>query len=156
MWQRIQTVFLVITILSVVTAIFLPIYIHTEANGNKHTLYAMQYIIKDPKGTRVQAQYFPYSLISVLLIAAATLSFMEIRKFRNRILQVKLGALNSAFLALAVGAAVYFATNLLKANQGGGYGFGLWVPFIGVVCNWLAIRFIKRDEKMVRDSDRLR
>jgi hypothetical protein len=32
----------------------------------------------------------------------------------------------------------------------------MWIMFVGVACNWLAVRFIRRDEKLVRDSDRLR
>jgi hypothetical protein len=154
MWQRIQTVFLGITILSLIAAIFLPIYVHIDAEGKKHALYALHYTVID-KDIRT-SQYFPYSVVAMLYIAAATVAFIEIQKFRNRLLQVKLGALNAVFLAVAVGVAVYFASGLLKANQAGNYDYGLWVPFVAVVCNWAAIRFIKRDEKIVRDADRLR
>jgi CDP-diglyceride synthetase len=154
MWQRIQTVFLGITILSLIASIFLPIYMHVDASGKTHALYALHYTVIE-NNVRT-SQYFPYSVIAVLYIAAATIAFIEIQKFRNRLLQVKLGALNAVFLAVAVGVAVYFASGLLKANQGGNYDYGLWAPFVAVICNWAAIRFIKRDEKIVRDSDRLR
>jgi hypothetical protein len=154
MWQRIQTVFLGISILSLIAAIFLPIYLHVDASGKTHALYALHYTVIE-NNVRT-SQYFPYSVIAVLYVAAATVAFIEIRQFRNRLLQVKLGALNSVFLAVGVGVAVYFGSQLLKANQGGNFDYGLWVPFIAVVCNWAAIRFIKRDEKIVRDSDRLR
>jgi hypothetical protein len=158
MWQRIQTVFLGITILSLIVAILQPIYMYTDAAGNEHTLYALYYLTKEtgPNGVLIVQQYFPYVVTAVLYIAAATVAFIEIRRYRNRLLQVKLGALNAVFLAVGVGVAVYFASGLFKVNQGGAYGFGLWVPFIAVVCNWAAIRFIKRDEKIVRDADRLR
>jgi hypothetical protein len=36
------------------------------------------------------------------------------------------------------------------------YDYSLYLTFVAVACNWLAIRFIKRDEKIVRDSDRIR
>jgi hypothetical protein len=35
-------------------------------------------------------------------------------------------------------------------------GVAMYFVFAAVVCNWLAVRFIRRDEKLVKDSDRLR
>jgi predicted membrane protein len=154
MWQRIQTVFLAIAIVSLVAAIFLPIWVFQDPSGKSHELYALHYSIIE-NGAR-NTTYFPYSITAILLIAAATLAFLEIRKFKDRITQIKMGALNSLIIAIAMCAAVYFGTTMIKTFQGGRYGLGLWLPAIAVVCNWLAIRFIKRDEKLVRDSDRLR
>ena len=154
MWQRIQTVFLALAIISLIAAIFLPIWVFQDASGKSHQLYALHYTIIE-NGARTTT-YFPYSITAILLIAAATLAFMEIRKFKDRITQIKLGALNSLFIAIAMCAGVYFGTTMIKTFQGGKYGLGLWLPAVAVVCNWAAIRFIKRDEKMVRDSDRLR
>ncbi|SKC76877.1 DUF4293 domain-containing protein [Ohtaekwangia koreensis] len=154
MWQRIQTVFLAIAIVSLVAAIFLPIWVFQDPSGKSHELYALHYSIIE-NGAR-NTTYFPYSITAILLIAAATLAFLEIRKFKDRITQIKMGALNSLIIAIAMCAAVYFGTTMIKTFQGGKYGFGLWLPAIAVVCNWVAIRFIKRDEKLVRDSDRLR
>jgi len=154
MWQRIQTVFLAIAIVSLLAAIFLPIWVFQDPSGKSHELYALHYSIIE-NGAR-NTTYFPYSITAILLIAAATLAFLEIRKFKDRITQIKMGALNSLIIAIAMCAAVYFGTTMIKTFQGGRYGLGLWLPAIAVVCNWLAIRFIKRDEKLVRDSDRLR
>ena len=36
------------------------------------------------------------------------------------------------------------------------FEFSLYLTFAAVAFNWLAIRFIRKDEKMVRDSDRIR
>lgn len=154
MWQRIQTVFLVIAILSLVATIFLPIWVYQDGSGKAHELYALHYSVTN-NGVKATT-YFPYCLTAILLMAAATLAFIEIQKFKDRLLQIKLGALNSIFLAGGLGSGVYFATTLLKTFQGGVYGLGLWLPAVAVVCNWVAMRFIKRDEKLVRDSDRLR
>jgi predicted membrane protein len=151
MWQ---TVFLAIAIVSLVAAIFLPIWVFQDPSGKSHELYALHYSIIE-NGAR-NTTYFPYSITAILLVAAATLAFLEIRKFKDRITQIKMGALNSLIIAIAMCAAVYFGTTMIKTFQGGRYGLGLWLPAIAVVCNWLAIRFIKRDEKLVRDSDRLR
>jgi hypothetical protein len=154
MWQRIQTVFLALAIISLIGAIFLPIWVFQDPSGKSHELYALHYTIIE-NGARTTT-YFPYFITAILLVAAATLAFMEIRKFKDRITQIKLGALNSLFIAIALCAGVYFGTTMIKTFQGGRYGLGLWLPAVAVVCNWAAIRFIKRDEKLVRDSDRLR
>lgn len=154
MWQRIQTVFLAVAILSLVSSIFLPIWGFQENETTKHQLYALHYS-KIENGTPT-ATYVPYCLTAILAIASATIAMISIRRYDNRMLQMKLGALNSLLMAGTIASAVYFASSLLKAHQGGQFGFGLWVPGIAVVCNLLANQFIRRDEKLVRDSDRLR
>jgi hypothetical protein len=102
------------------------------------------------------ATYFPYTLTAVFAIASMTVAFIEMGKFKNRMLQMKLGALNSLFLVATIGCAVYFASDLMKTFQGGDYGLGLWLPGVAVLANLLANRFIRKDEKLVRDSERLR
>ena len=64
---------------------------------------------------------------------------------------------DSLILAGVMISAVVFANQLVKVSTGGWkYGLSLYLPFVGVTFNWLAIRLIRRDEKIVRDSDRLR
>ena len=150
MWQRIQTVFLLIVVLTAAGAIFLPIWISADAN---HRLYALHYSFKENES--VVPVYVPYVITGILLVTAATIAFIQIGKYRNRITQIKLGALNSVVLALSLGSAIYFSSKLLQ-QHGGSYGFGLWLPAVAALFNWLAMRFIRKDEKLVRDSDRLR
>ena len=69
---------------------------------------------------------------------------------------MKLGALNSLFLAGTIAAAFIFSNQLAKEFGGGQFGLGLWLPGIAVLGNLIANRFIRRDERLVRDSDRLR
>lgn len=154
MWQRIQTVFLAVAIISLVVTIFLPIWVYQDASGQSHQLYPLHYTIVQ-NGERT-TQYFPYALTAILAIAAATLAVISIRNFKNRLLQMKLGALNSLFMAGTIASAVIFSNQFVKNFQGGQYGLGLWLPGIAVICNLLANRFIRRDEKLVRDSERLR
>ncbi|MBT1697243.1 DUF4293 family protein [Fulvivirgaceae bacterium PWU4] len=154
MWQRIQTVFLAVAVISLVVTIFLPIWVYQDASGQSHQLYALHYTIVQ-NGERT-TQYFPYALTAILAIASITLAVISIRSFKNRLLQMKLGALNSLFMAGTIASAVIFSNQFIKNFQGGQYGLGLWLPGIAVICNLLANRFIRRDEKLVRDSDRLR
>jgi len=154
MWQRIQTVFLVIAIISLVAAIFLPIWTNKDASGKTHVLYALHYTVIE-NDTRT-VSYVPYSLTAVFAVASVTIAFIEIGKFKNRMLQMKLGALNSLFLVAIIGSSLYFSSQMMKTYQGGQYGLGMWLPGIAVLCNLLSNRFIRRDEKLVRDSERLR
>jgi len=155
MWQRIQTVFLGLVVVSMVISLFLPLLKVME--GTKEIQLFPLHFSTIEAGQRTTV-YFPYSLTAILMVAAATIAVMEIRQFDNRITQIKLGTLNSLILAGALGSAVYFFTQVTKQYGGGAAHLppALWVMFVGVACNWLAVRFIRRDEKLVRDSDRLR
>jgi Trk-type K+ transport system membrane component len=152
MWQRIQTVFLVIAIICLVGSIFFPIWA-AQAEGKSHQLFALHYMIRDNEV--VTDLYVPYVITGILFIAAITIMIIEIIRFKDRLLQIKLGTLNSLLLVGGYAAAVYFGSDLLKLH-GGSYGVGIYLPAVAVFFNWLALRFIRRDEKIVRDSDRLR
>jgi glucan phosphoethanolaminetransferase (alkaline phosphatase superfamily) len=153
MWQRIQTLFLVLVVISMVVSFFLPIWKIVDA-GKEMQLYPLHFSTIE-NGVKT-TQYFPFSITAILLMAAATIAIMEIRRFDNRMTQVKLGTLNSLILAGALGSTVYFYNQVTGQYGYGQFGLSIWIPFIGVACNWLAIRFIRKDEKIVRDSDRIR
>ena len=156
MWQRIQTVFLVLVVVSMVLGIFMPIWVWEDsASGSSHKLFALHYLVTED-GTGSSA-YFPYSLTGILMAAAATVAVMQVRRFDNRISQIKMGALNTLILLGVMICAVLFSnklTNLVGYN--GANNIAYWTIFAGVAFNWLALRFIRRDEKLVRDSERLR
>lgn len=154
MWQRIQTVFLVVVVISMIGLIFMPIWVYQPETENAHQLYAFHYTEKT-NGV-ANTLYMPYALTAMLAIASATVAFISIRKFNNRMVQMKLGVLNSLLMLGAMVCIVFFIMDLTKSHQGGQYGSGFWMIAIGVAANFLANRFIRRDEKLVRDSDRLR
>ncbi|HEX5171595.1 MAG TPA: DUF4293 domain-containing protein [Cyclobacteriaceae bacterium] len=149
MWQRIQTVFLTIAALALLVSLVQPVWMLT-ASDQKETLTPFYYLSGDTY------HYMPFSLTAILSIASITIIITEIRKYKKRVTQMKLGALNSLFLVGVVGASVYFATQLIKEFQGGSYGLGMYLPVLAVVCNLIANYFIRKDEKLVRDSERLR
>jgi hypothetical protein len=156
MWQRIQTVFLAIVVISTVASVFLPIWVFEDvASGITHQLYPLHYT-RIEQGAR-NTQYFPYSVTAMLLIAAATVAVTTIRKYNDRFTQIKLGMLNTLLTAGVMISIVVFVGDLTKNYPTGWrYGLPFYFAFVSVVCNWLAIRFIRRDEKLVRDSERIR
>jgi Domain of unknown function (DUF4293) len=155
MWQRIQTVFLVLVVICMTVSLFLPIGIFTDqTTGDSHQLYPLHYSVV--ANARRNTTYFPYVITAVLMAAAATIAVMSIAKFENRITQIKLGTLNSLILALVMMCMFLFFRPLSNKFPGGSYGLNLWIAFAAVAFNWLSLRFIRKDEKIVRDSDRLR
>lgn len=155
MWQRIQTVFLLLAVISLIASLLFPIWVH-ETIGQSHKLFAFHYSIVGQSGDMISTDYMPYCLTAILAIASITIAILSIGKYRDRLLQMKLGALNSLFLAGTIAAAFIFSNNLTEEFHGGKFGLGLWLPGVAVLCNLLANRFIRRDEKLVRDSNRLR
>ena len=156
MWQRIQTVFLIIVVLAMATTVFLPLWVSQVDGSLSYELYPLHFTIRT--GTETTTEYFPYAITAILAVASATIAFIEIGKFKDRVVQMKLGALNALLMAAVVGCAVYFANQKIQQYDAGiwQYGFGLYAPIIAVVANFFANRFIRRDERLVRDSERLR
>ena len=154
MWQRKQTIFLALTSACMILMIFFPAWQASES-GIEKILFPLHYTVRS--GDAQTTVYYPYALCAILAVAAATVAILEIGKFENRMLQMKMGALNSLLMAGSVISLVYFATRLIEANQQAGhYGFAMWLPAIALVSNMVANRFIRRDEKLVRDSERIR
>lgn len=159
MWQRIQTVFLAVGILALLASMVFPIW-SIDANGEPKVLtsFYLMSVSNNQTGTGAHYAYLPYAVTAMLCVGAITLAFIEILKYRNRTTQMKIGALNSFFLVGVILASFYFSSDLMKSLQAGGgaYGLGMWLPGVAVLCNLLANRFIRKDEKLVRDSNRLR
>lgn len=89
----------------------------------------------------------------ILVILVSLLSFVTIFLYNNRVLQMNLGKLNLLLiLVLGALAGYLFSTVQTVATLGG----GLFAPVLSFVLIILANNSIKKDEKLVRDSDRLR
>jgi hypothetical protein len=150
MWQRIQTVFLGVAIIALGISLVQPVWL-ADANGSKTVLTPFYLLQND------QYLYMPYSIMAMFVVAGITIAILEIRRFDNRMLQIKLGLLNTAILLGAMICVVVFTMRLTeKFPEGHQNGIGMYLIFAGVLFNWLALRFIRRDEQLVKDSDRIR
>jgi len=155
MWQRIQSVFLGVLILSLIIGLLVPVWV-SAGEGIEYRLYPIYFMVKQ-NGQITTSQYFPFCITAMLMVAAVTIAITEFRRYDNRLLQVRLGTLNSLILAGVMICDVLFSNQMIKAYPiPWKFDFSLYLTFVAVACNWLAIRFIRKDEKMVRDSDRLR
>lgn len=150
MWQRIQTVFLGISIIVLGISLIQPVWL--AGTEDTKTILTPFYLLQND-----QYVYLPYSLMAMFVVAGITVAILEIRQFNNRALQIKLGLLNTAILLGAMICVVVFTSKLSDQFPAGHQnGIGMYLIFAGVLFNWLALRFIRRDEQLVKDSDRLR
>lgn len=152
MIQRVQTLFLIAIVICMTLMNFFPVW--TE-HGPDGSMLVMKTFGATQGGEVLAGWYFVPGILAVL---AALVALWEIFSYKNRLTQVKLGALNALLITGAVVTAIYFIYQLemLHPDTQGRYGIGLGFPMISLVCNLLANRFIRRDEKLVRSVDRIR
>ncbi len=99
--------------------------------------------------------------IGLIIIAALAilLPLAAIFLFKNRPLQMKLGSVSLLFPLLVIGAGVWMflksgTAEVQSANIT--QGIGLFLPIGVILFGILANRFVKKDEDLVKSSDRLR
>ena len=110
--------------------------------------------------------YFPFGItaktLGMLGILACILSIITIFLFKNRPLQIKL---IWATILETIGILVlqfYIANNSVEGNKlvvgilGSNIYLGIFVPLLTLFFLILAVMGIRQDEKLVRDTDRLR
>ena len=152
MLQRIQTVFLLLVVICMLLTLFFPVWeTNEEVAGRSITLTPWSLTIDEVE------EGFPYTFVAMLAIASIVIALIEIFKYNNRLLQMKLGALNSLFMAGSLGLAVYFYTEVIgEYPMEGSFGAALYLPAAAMIFNVMANRYIRKDEKMVRSADRIR
>ncbi len=164
MLQRIQTVFLIVVVLLMTASLFFNFWEYKAAETGMSYAVTPFGLEIDSTAEDAAANGFPkkesvpYILLAVLAIAGITIAAFEITKFKNRLLQIKLGTLNSVILAAVTILGVYLSTDLAKSVEGlvGAPGISTFLAPAALICNALANRFIHRDEKLVRSVDRIR
>lgn len=149
MIQRIQSVYLLVVTILLVTCLCLPV----------GTFVGMDYSISEFTNLSVtsaagEADYAPWAMFAILCLSAL-LSFGAIFLFKNRMLQIRLTVFG---VILLIG---YYATFIafvfiLKEERSFSPSWTVCLPFVSVVLDWLAIRAIGKDEVLVKAYDRLR
>ncbi|MBC3539591.1 DUF4293 domain-containing protein [Rufibacter sediminis] len=158
MIQRVQSVFLFLIVVAMVTMFFVPIWAKTNPADNQE--YALTAFSLAPVNGAADAASTNTIFIAILAGAAALIALYEIFQYKSRLTQMKLGLLNSLVMAALMFCAFYFSSyvgeDLVKTQTRGEYLTGFYLPAFGLLMNVLANRFIKRDEDLVRSMDRLR
>ncbi len=162
MIQRVQTIFLFLISLSMGFALLNPLW---EKKGSLPTesarLTALQYekIATLPSGG-TSTVVDPLWYLAVLMVAVAVLALYAMFQYRNRLRQTMMCAINAMLLTAVMGISLYQTLYKGKAfgnpDDQGTFLPGFYALIVALVGNALANRFIRRDERKVRESDRFR
>lgn len=157
MIQRIQSVFLLLLALAMLSVLALPLW--HKVDGLTHQELTLTAFGFTPQGLVLPAGLGPVWVIGLLAGASAAVAAFEIFQFRNRARQLLLGSVNLLLITATLGAAFYFSNKgdqLLNIKLEGQFLAGFYLPTLALLLNLLANRFIRRDEQLVRSMDRLR
>lgn len=160
MVQRIQTLLLLLATATIALTFIFPIANLTSTDGLVKAMYTNFGIVTlDTKG-KLASMGDGY----IYIVAAAIILFLlfAISQFKKRVLQMKICRL-SYILILAHFAMCFFMPDSAAASikymnevKVVGYGISFYLPIAALVFTFLAERFIKRDENLVKSADRLR
>jgi type IV secretory pathway TrbD component len=154
MIQRIQTVFLFVVVVALVAFNFYPYWENVRQPGEAvYQLYSYAQIVVD--GEEITMNYGLFSVVCGFTALAVILALFELVMYKNRLTQMKIGALNSVVMTVALGFMTYFVLELQK-ELSGSFGAGIFILALAMLANVMARRFINKDEKLVRSVDRLR
>ena len=147
MIQRIQSIFLLDTAVFTVLMLFFPPFVFQTLDS---TIPVGLLPAAMPLGTNPMVY-----VLTTLTVIIPLLALFAIFQFKNRPLQMKLstytGMLCFALLLLIFVVPVYSVEGASRSFQ-----WTAFMPLPSGVMAFLAARFIKRDEDLVRSADRLR
>ncbi len=140
--------------------LYLPIWGKMDVEtGEIHQIKALYHEHITEEGSDIIYEYLPYTLVGVLAGIIILISLIELFKYKNRLLQMKLGMVNSLLIVIVLGVLMWLVFSGQKEwlpNIAGTFGAGLFMPALAMVFNRMAIRSIKKDEDLVRSVDRIR
>jgi glucan phosphoethanolaminetransferase (alkaline phosphatase superfamily) len=158
MLQRIQTIFLAITIIGMGLFLAFPIWTKVGVKGIQQadlTAIRLHHQINE-----VQSNEQPVYYLIILAILVAGVAAYAIFQFRNRILQSALCAVNSILMTVIMGLVIYFTfyktAKLFDPELPGKYSIGFFGLVGAMLANVFANRFIRKDEREVQQSKRFR
>ena len=144
MIQRLQTLFLLGIIICMGVGLAMPlVQLQIENEIVDMTAFSIT------KGEETITNTF---WIALVLVINALIAMYSISQFKNRLLQIKLGALISFMSAGGVVLILILKGDYPAAR----FDVGIWAIMLALVFNFFSNWFIRRDEKLVRDSNRLR
>jgi hypothetical protein len=159
MIQRVQSIFLALVAILMGTFPIFQFYWRVEANDSNAMILLNAFAkMETPTGGKVILEYWPYSIVGIFSFLACGIAIYEIIQYKKRMLQLKIGLFNTLFMTGTLVSMVLFVnqSEQLFGDGAAAYNFTFWFPALALVCNLMANRFIRKDEKLVRSADRMR
>ncbi|MCB0695756.1 MAG: DUF4293 domain-containing protein [Chitinophagaceae bacterium] len=150
MIQRIQTVWLLVaSLLSLLLFYFNIVTINYASTGSEiNQSFTLL-------GFGVQG-YLLAALAAVLVVLPLVAIFMFRNRKKQSLMTILAMVLNFGFVAFSIMSIDSFTTNHKPAVTGSSYGLAAFVPLVSEIFLFMAWRGIRKDEKLVRSTDRLR
>ncbi len=156
MWQRIQTIYFILVIVLMTAGILLPNAEFFNPTQNTSYLLDSRGIVElDAQGGAMKSiATNPCTFIFGMILFLATFCIFNYkdRKKQMRFATINLFSIIVYIIALAV--FIFYAKNKLSADVS--LQYPVVFPVIALILNYLAMRGIDKDEKLVRSMDRLR
>ena len=155
MIQRIQSVFVFAVLVASVACFFFPFWIYIGAD------YSYEIGLLSIKLTEGNPQNITLGTLPILVLVtiSAILSIVSLFMYKNRQTQLKINNYN-LFLNIFLIGTIYiwipYIFNSALPNAQSIWQIGLIFPLLSLVFLVFANKFIKKDEKLVRSSDRIR
>jgi hypothetical protein len=153
MIQRIQTIYLFLSLMLIALILFIPIAQLTY-NGEHFTTFRATGFYDIASGK------FSVRTLSVviLLVVIISLYFISIFLYKKRILQLRICIINIILLIGLVAIFIYHVVFFVQRIPGVNWmpGLSFILPPIAIILTWLALRGIRKDEMLIRLSDRIR
>ena len=127
MWQRVQTLYLLLA-----TGLVVALLFSTKAGDIPYT------------------EYWPYA---VLIILTSFLQVMALTTYTHRIFQMRTASLSAIIL---LGLQIWLVVDFIKTHNDPMFHVTAIFPVVATILDFLAARSILADELLVRSASRLR
>jgi hypothetical protein len=153
MIQRIQTLYLLVSLGLIVLIFFLPVAELISGNNQLVTFKATGFY-DNGTGNHIISTV-PVVIINSVIIC---IYFICIFLYKSRMIQIRLCVLNMILLAGLIGLFCFHLLFYLKTVQNVDFKIGISfiIPVIAIIFTYLAFRGIRKDEYLVRLADRIR
>lgn len=150
MLQRLQTLFLLLIVILASLLIFAPF----ELIKTYQSVYLINLKVWDKAEYIKPIIYLPFSL-NILVIV---LTLFTILKFKNRALQMILCRVIAIISGFIIACLFTFSYIILPEMNDAiiSYSYTSYLPGLNVLLAFIAKRFIKYDEELVKSADRIR
>jgi hypothetical protein len=150
MIQRIQSLYLLLITALLIAVLFIPFGVFRTSSG------VYEYTAFSIGGTSGKF-ILPLWSLPLLSILSALMAFVTIFFYKKRKLQIRLCLVNVFLIVvlflISVAMIFFFQNNTPSVFS---LGFGLALPLISIILDFLTISAIRKDENLVKSWDRIR
>ncbi|MBQ9202311.1 MAG: DUF4293 domain-containing protein [Bacteroidales bacterium] len=153
MIQRIQTLYLLLAAAAMAAALFLPWGAFFGADGTVYSYEAFSVARRVGEGSAGISFWALGAILSVCALSSLVAVFF----FHKRLTQVRFCVFNMlALIGFYLAYLVFLWVTIRRLDASFGLNFGISLPFVALIFEFLAMNAILNDEKKVRAYERIR